>query len=716
MFVQKTIFPSILSTPVAAPPTSIDTISGGDLVVTTRSYPTLDGIVQMTRMHPNGTEASVTSLAESGMPFVNHDLLVEDTNGTARVLVSSPNIVYVNQHPAVAWSPDGATVYFVVQDNRSWTIDSVPYTATSATPTVLYATADQLGSIEVTADSIYVKDELTDKIARLSLGGTLQHLLGPAIGGDAFAVSGTKLFRWNPSTNDLSSQGIADETTVNISQPQNVVALSASAGGDPVVLTTGASTLVAYAADGTPSAFGPPPAPADVAVSSSGAVYFTNAVEGKVYSYNVTSGLATAIASGIGSTISGTVDDNTVPSPFHTSHPAPMPLAIASNGDLYVGDLGAGRVDRIHGATVSQLPGTFTSPTGLRVDGSRLIVADAVAHRTTIEGLDGSSPVTYSTTIGTTTLDPRLTTPIPGSTDRITIDNFRYCVVRSSATGTNATALISVDVCTGPAESGLFGATSAVVSSDGYVYVADAGKNRIVRMKTDGTGFEVIATSINYPEGLTLDGQGNLWVAARGGLFEVVQAVTISANRNPVQRSTPVVVTATLGGTGTSIFGGTMAFKSNGVAIPGCGAVVVRASSASCQVSFSTLGTMRLTAAYKQSVSVTLTSPTLLEQVLIAPMSVAVHPSRTTVPHGVAMTLRAQMTSSATFGAVSSGLVTFYDGRAAIRGCTSIAVHAGAAACSTALSVRGSHGITARYLEGVRWANATSPAVSIKAT
>ena len=32
MFVQKTIYASILSTPVAAPPTSIDTISGGDLV------------------------------------------------------------------------------------------------------------------------------------------------------------------------------------------------------------------------------------------------------------------------------------------------------------------------------------------------------------------------------------------------------------------------------------------------------------------------------------------------------------------------------------------------------------------------------------------------------------------------------------------------------------------------------------------------------------
>ncbi len=722
---EKTIYASILSDPVADTPVTIDKVPGGDLVVTTRSYPDSDGIVQLTRMHADGTGSSLATLASTGMPYVNHDLLVQNASGVVRSLVSSPNITYVEQHPALARSTDGATVYFVapVPDHPTWsTVDSVPYSATNATPTIVYTSYDQLGGIQVTSDSIYVKDELTNKVWRMSLTGTPEHLLGPAINGERFFASGTTLYRWNPDTNELTRQTTADDTTTVIAHPTNVLALTASASGDPIVLSTGASTLVGYSLlDGSPFTFGPPPAPTDVAVSSSGSVYVTDQVGGKLLQVSPATGVATTLAAGIGSTLNGTVYDATVPSPFHQSHAAPMPLAIAPNGDLYVGDLASGHVDKVSAGTRTQLPGTFQSPTGLRVSNNKLIVSDSLAHTTTTEGLDGSSPSTISTTLGSTTLDPWVTTPIPNSTDLITVDNFRDCVVRTKAAGGSGTALVSVDVCTGPAESGLFGATSAVVASDGYVYVADAGKNRIVRMHTDGTGFQVVATSIAYPQGLAVDAAGDLWVAARGGLFEYLPPVTLTASASSVQIGSTIRLTAHANGVTSDVPEYVVDFYQgyNSAAsyrILNCDSSTVHSGTTWCDVTLPKLGPYTFAAHLIGPGSARWVSAPLTVHVLAWPNTVVTSLAHTSIAHGARNALTSTITSSPPYGPVNSGYVIFYDGARAVPSCAKVFVHHGVAACSAAFSTRGTHPISSRFVENVHWANGTSAVVNLTVT
>jgi len=724
-FVEKTIYASILSDPVADTPVTIDTVPGGDLVVTTRSYPDSDGIVQLTRMHANGTGSSVATLASTGMPYVNHDLLVQNTSGVARVLISSPNITYVEQHPALAWSSDGATVYFVapVQDHPTWsTVDSVPYGATNATPTVIYTSYDPLGAIQVTSDSIYVKDELTNKVWRMSLTGTPEHLLGPAINGERFTVSGNTLYRWNPDTNELTRQTTVDDTTTVISHPTNVLALTSSASGDPVVLSTGASTLVGYSLfDGSPFAFGPPAAPTDVAVSATGSVYVTDQVAGKLFQIDPSAGTASTVVAGIGSTLSGTVDDATVPSPFHQSHAAPMPLAIAPNGDLYVGDLATGHVDKVSGGTRTQLPGTFQSPTGLRISNNKLLVADSLAKTTTIEGLDGSSPTTINATLGATTLDPWVTTPIPSSTDLVTVDNFRDCVVRTKAAGGTGTALVSVDVCTGPSESGLFGATSAVVSSDGYLYVADAGKNRIVRMHTDGTGFQVVATSIAYPQGLAIDAAGDLWVAARGGLFEYLPPVTLTASASSVQIGSTIRITAhanaVTSDTPEYVVDFYQGFNSAASSrIVNCASSIVHSGTTFCDVALPKLGPYTFSATLIGPGSTRSYSTPITVHVIAAPTTVTTTVPQPTVAHRVRITLGATVTSTAPFGVVNSGYVVFYDGRSVLSACSKVFVHSGNASCTTSFVATGNHALSTHYIENVHWANGTSASVTLKVT
>jgi sugar lactone lactonase YvrE len=216
--------------------------------------------------------------------------------------------------------------------------------------------------------------------------------------------------------------------------------------------------------------------PSDVAVDSAGNVYVADSGNG--YIRKVTS-------DGVVSTLA----DNMGGSAYFDY---PQGVAVDSNGNVYVAISNA-IIQLTPAGVLTTINSSVSGPTGIAVDSNGMVyVADTNNHR--ILKIDTSTG---------------LTTTLAGSG------------ASGYANGTGSSALFSYP-------------SDVDVDSNGNVFVADSGNNRIRKITPNGVVTTVSANaSLNAPRGVAVDSSNNVYLNSQDGL---VSKITITT---PINTATP---------------------------------------------------------------------------------------------------------------------------------------------------------------------------------
>ncbi|MDX9784109.1 MAG: hypothetical protein RBT72_05065 [Spirochaetia bacterium] len=239
------------------------------------------------------------------------------------------------------------------------------------------------------------------------------------------------------------------------------------------------------------------------------------------------------------------------------------PTGIAISGStLYVADKGNHAIRKvlISNGTVTTVAGTgtagnannssgilaqFSSPSGLVVSGGYIYVADTLNHA--IRKIRITSPYPVTTLSGSTTgasgfadgssssalfYEPGGIAVLPGSTSFVVTDTRNHRIRRVDVSGNVLTLAGSASgSADGTGTLAAFSLPRGIAPGpDGYLYIADTGNNRIRRMSpfnevttiagsgipmtVDGEGLDA---SFYYPNGLSVDSEGRIFVADRTG-------------------------------------------------------------------------------------------------------------------------------------------------------------------------------------------------------
>ncbi|HUE00807.1 MAG TPA: hypothetical protein VMR62_14640 [Bryobacteraceae bacterium] len=262
------------------------------------------------------------------------------------------------------------------------------------------------------------------------------------------------------------------------------------------IATVAGNGTASYAGDGLPAASASLNSPTGLAFDPSGNLYIADTLNSRVRIVPLTGIIATFAGDGITTGYGGEGDPATL-----TPLNQPAGVAADTSGNVYIADTGhnrviqvdtAGNIDTVAGnGTAGAMSGELYNPSGLAVDpGGNLFIADTQNHR--IEMLAASG--TISTVAGT------------GS---------------SGFSGDG-----------GPALSAELSYPSAVaVDADENIYIADTGNNRVRLVTPDGNIATIAGTGVAAytgdtgpalqvalfnPGGLAVDSQGDVWVADTG--------------------------------------------------------------------------------------------------------------------------------------------------------------------------------------------------------
>jgi sugar lactone lactonase YvrE len=185
----------------------------------------------------------------------------------------------------------------------------------------------------------------------------------------------------------------------------------------------------------------------------------------------------------------------------------PGGVAVDSAGNVYVGDVGNGRVMELAAGSSSATPLAFTGlgkPGGVAVDAARTVYVSDVANRRVLKVQVGSSSPIELQAGG-------LTSPDAIAVDRV--DNL-YIIDGSArvlklAAGSNSTMPLPF--------TGLSSASGVAVDSKDAVYVTDGGNNQVLRLAADTNSATPLPfTGLNNPKGIAVDGAGNVYVTDTG--------------------------------------------------------------------------------------------------------------------------------------------------------------------------------------------------------
>ena len=155
---------------------------------------------------------------------------------------------------------------------------------------------------------------------------------------------------------------------------------------------------------------------------------------------------------------------------------------------------------------------------------------------------------------------------------------------------------------------------------------------------------------------------------------------------------------------------GTVAFLDGASTIAGCGAQLLVAGTASCNVTYAGVGIHAITAVYSGdadfsgSTSAALTQ-TINQGVTATALTSTVNPSVS----GKSVSYTAVVTALAPASGIPTGTATFMDGATAISGCVAQPLVGGVAACSVVYAGIGAHAITAIYNGDPNFTASTSP-------
>ena len=346
------------------------------------------------------------------------------------------------------------------------------------------------------ARNLYIADRLNQRIRRVDATGTITTVAG--IGWSGYSGNGSPALE----VRLRSPSGVAVDGAGNlyIADSGNHRIRRVDKGG--TITTAAGIGKSGYSGDGGPAAGAWLHTPEGVAVDKTGNLYIADSGNHRIRRVGATGTITTVAGSGE----RGYGGDGGPATKTRLYHPAGV--AVDNTGNLYIADSGNHRIRQVDGSgIITTVAGTgergfsedggpalearLNHPTGVAVDGAgNLYIADSENHR--IRRVDGSGIITT----------------VAGTGER-------------GFSGDGGPAL----------EAQLSGPTGISVDSSGSVYIADTWNDRIRRVGPTGTITTVAGIGrgsdsggagpatealLNWPQGVAVDGSGNLYIADSG--------------------------------------------------------------------------------------------------------------------------------------------------------------------------------------------------------
>lgn len=214
----------------------------------------------------------------------------------------------------------------------------------------------------------------------------------------------------------------------------------------------------------------------DIAIDSTGSIYFTDSVSNKVHKY-----------SGVGIFYNN----------WATTGTNPKGITIDSAGNLYTANYGSNNITRMSPAGSSTTYGTtWSHPIDIAVDSA----GNAYTVNIGSSNITKIAPNGTSTTYGTTGSNAN-SIVVDGSGNAYTTNNGSDNVSKITPDGTS-----TILGTTGSTPNGI------VIDSEGNIYVANSGDDTVTRITPDGVSSIFWATG-SYPIAIAIDSKGSIYTA-----------------------------------------------------------------------------------------------------------------------------------------------------------------------------------------------------------
>lgn len=526
------------------------------------------GEVEPIRAQSNYSSPHVIStLAGSGLPPVgstNGTGTAASFNSPSGVAIDSSGNVYVadqSNHKIRKITAAGEVSTFAGSDASG---------STDGPGTVASFWGPSAVAVDVSGN-VYVADSINNKIRKITSAGVVSTLAGSGSVGSTNATGAAASFN--------GPKGVAVDSSGNVyvADSSNHKIRKITAAG--VVSTLAGSGSVGSAnATGAAASFN---RPSGVTVDSSGNIYVADFSNQKIRKITATGVVSTFAGSGS----VGNANATGAAASFNY----PFTVAVDSSSNVYVADTYNHMIRKITAAgVVSTLAESFNYPSGVAVDNSgNVYVGDSSSNQirkitvagvvTTLAGIvsaDGLGAIAgFHNPYGLT---------VDASGNVYVADTANHKIRKIDSVGVVSTLAGSGNIGsadgTGAAAS-FFSPTGVVVNSMGEVYVADRNNHKIRKITPAGVVTTLAgsgnigsadgakaAASFYFPNGITMDSNGNIYVADR--------------SNHKIRKITSAGAVSTLAGSGTqggaNGTGPTASFYSPcGVAVDGSGNVYV---------------------------------------------------------------------------------------------------------------------------------------------
>ena len=486
----------------------------------------------------------IGTTAANATTFLDVGLLLPGTGYRYRVQAFNETESSVFSNEAAATTLSAAPT----QD--SWKIDTIAGGSVGDGSPAVAATVYRPSGVAVDGSgNLYIADTDNNRIRRVDRSGTITTIAGTGeqgFSGDGGAAVAAQLSL--PSGVAVDAAGnlyIADRYNHRIRRVDRFGTITTIAG-------TGGR---GYSGDGGPAVAAQLNSPSDVAVNGNGNLYITDTENHRIRRIDDT-GVITTIA-GTGEESYG--GDNGPAVAARLDFPAAVVVDVA--GNLYIVDSGNHRIRRVDSTgMITTIAGNgelgfsgdggpavaahLLYPTGIAVDGAgNLYVADTDNHR--IRRINSSGTITTIAGTGEQgfggdngpAVEAQLAGPqgmaVDGAGNVYIADFGNHRIRRVDGSGTISTIAGTGEQGSsgdgGPAVAAQLNAPNGVaVDGSGNVYIADTENHRIRRVNVTGTistfagtgeggysgdGGPPVAAQLHSPRGVAVDGSGNVYIA-----------------------------------------------------------------------------------------------------------------------------------------------------------------------------------------------------------
>lgn len=186
----------------------------------------------------------------------------------------------------------------------------------------------------------------------------------------------------------------------------------------------------------------------------------------------------------------------------------PWGMAFASNGDLFVANGGASTILRYDSARVLQetISGNMNFPVGLALDSTGNVYVSNFNGNTITKFQKGSSTYSFAQSF-----TGNMTTPYGIAFNS---SNLLYVANQGTGTGTNTVSIFNTSgTFQGNISTNVARPTGLTIDTNGNIYVANTTGNTVTKYNSSNSYLSSFTGNINAPRGVQVDSLGNLYVA-----------------------------------------------------------------------------------------------------------------------------------------------------------------------------------------------------------